>query len=155
MRLCSLFTAAAAVQKKKEKEKNPLSLSLGSNRVASEECTQEDMTAGVQITPPSGKLLLIFLSLSLTIGDPQKKSGCAAADRLQITTQDRLLPSSGAFCYFNSICRCLFTHVVFIIPPPAGHPCPPSALEHAMSSLPALPLNADLKDGYTRFRTVG
>lgn len=57
--------------------------------------------------------------------------------------------------YFNRMCRCVFTHVVFIIPPPAGHPCPLSALEHAMSSLSAPQLKRDLKDSYTRFRTVG
>lgn len=70
----------------------------------------------------------------------------------QITTKNAFLAKA---YYFNSICRCLFTHVVFIIPPPAGHLCPLSALEHATSSLSAPRLKRDLKDSYTRFRTVG
>lgn len=104
----------------------------------------------MQIILLSGKLELIFhKSLSMTL----RQARLTYYRPAEINASDGLLPSTTY--YFNSICRCLFTHVVFIIPPPAGHLCPLSALEHAMSSLSTLQLKRDLKDSYTRFRTVG
>lgn len=100
------------------------------------------MTAGVQITPPSGKLQMIFflplsLSPSVTLGKSRAAPPQTASKLLLGIVCCQV--AGLFFCYFNSICRCLFTHVVFIIPPPAGHPCPPSALEHGMSSLSCAP----------------
>lgn len=114
------------------------------------ECTQEYISANVQIIPVSGILELIS---QVFINDPRQR----AVELLRTGSNYYLgwsLANNKAY-YFNSICRCLFTHVVFINPPPAGHPCPLSALEHAMSSLSAPRLKRDLKDSYTHFRTVG